>query len=80
MFAPSGALFEDPYRDGISAGAPGGGGVCVLALRNRVGISRWVDLEARRGGVRELEVLREGREKKKRVRDVGSWSGPQRNL
>jgi hypothetical protein len=34
-----------------------------------------VDLEARQGGVRELEVLREG---EKKVRDECSWSGLQR--
>lgn len=29
-----------------------------------VGISRWVDFEARQGGVRELEMLREEEKKK----------------
>lgn len=43
-----------------------------------VGISRWVDFEARQGGVRELEMLRE-EEKKERVSDdADGWTGPQR--
>lgn len=39
-----------------------------------VGISRWVDFEARQEGVRGLDVLRG----KKRVSDMDDWNGPQR--
>lgn len=44
-----------------------------------VGISKWVDFEARQGGVRGLDGS--GRKKKKRkskVSDVGAWNGPRR--
>lgn len=39
-----------------------------------VGISKWVDFEARQGGVRGLDVLWE---KKSKVSDVDAWNGPQ---
>lgn len=42
-----------------------------------VGISKWVDFEARQGGVRGLDVLRE-KKKKSKVSDVDAWNGPQR--